>query len=145
MNKPVVVYCLSVATLVVLNAMSCGSSDDDALDCPRLETADALVDLEIANRAVITGATLEGDCLRISGTYGGGCVADDLRAVAQQSALKVYPPIYVVTLFDAADDACEALESGEATFSIRSIRDRDAAFQLRFEGLDELVMDIDAE
>ena len=142
MNKPVLLYCVSVVTLLVLNAMSCGASDDDEAACPPIQTEDALVDLALSNRATITGATLEGDCLRLAGTYGGGCVTDDLRAVAQESALAVFPPIYVVTLYDAAEDACEALQEGSAAFSIAPIRERHAAFQLRFEGLEELVMDI---
>lgn len=40
MRKPIAVYCLVILTLVLLIAMSCGSSDDEALvACVGVETA----------------------------------------------------------------------------------------------------------
>lgn len=149
-----IAFLAGLTAIVLLSAGACETTaaadgDDDAAglvrdgQCAPLALAEALVDLPPRSKVVdLTAAELDGDCLVVTGRYGGGCVEDELGATAQRSALAVYPPIYVVTMYDLADDNCEALEMGTGRFSIATLRQREPQFDLRFEGLDDVVIEV---
>lgn len=134
---------IGVALIAVLSAGACDRDDDDlTAACAAIEVASQGENLEIVDPAMIETARLDGDCLMISGSFGGGCVPNDLRVAAQKSLLAVYPPIYAVTLYDAADDMCEALEQDSVRVSLAAIVAEDAEFDLLFEGAPEVRIEV---
>lgn len=133
------------ATLLALTSASCEKADTLPTQptCASVTLHPALTGATYEHTARIETAELvDGGCLRLTASYSGGCAEDELRVAIERSALTVYPPIYSVTLYDAAEDPCEAMEQGELTVDLAAVRAEAEEFELRFVGNPELSLEV---
>ena len=106
--------CAAVA-LLAMATVACDRDDDQPTvsTCPRAEVYEPFSEVTVPNRATIEYAEIRPDgCLEVYGRYGGGCVEDDLKIALFESPLTVAPPQFGVSMYDAADDPCYAIEAG---------------------------------
>ncbi len=105
-----------------------------------MEVYEALINIPPWSGSLYT-ARLKGDCLEVAHYC---CNCTSVRARAQRSALTVYPPIYVVGVNVVENPGTQCVWAGRDSivFSLADIRRRDKEFDLRFEGLDDLVIEV---
>lgn len=130
---------LALATAALVT-VACDADDEPLLaeTCLPLTYVAPSPDYAARNLADVTAAELDGDCLTLTGTYGGGCVPDDLVVEATGGIDLTASPTYWIHLYDQADDPCERIESGTTTVSIAPLLEGTPSLHLRFPGNDTL-------
>lgn len=84
----------------------------------------------------LTGS-LDGDCLRLKYSYGGGCQEHDLDVYWGGTWAETIPPgTHLYVSHNANGDACKALKSGIADFDLKP---------LRYQGVGQVVVDVHAD
>ena len=122
------------AWLLVLTACSSGRASTDAVVLgrdPGMPTgAAAVVDRTDGlrrwpdDRIDITAAAIEGDSLRLSVQYGGGCAEHRIALVFGDTWMESYPvQVSALLSHDANGDNCRALFTGRIAFSLVPLRD----------------------
>ena len=137
-------YVLSLLLPLGSLLAGCDRDDDLAADgCRELS-----VETELPERAPETpapgflyAARLSDGCLELAHNC---CACRETNAVATRSPLAVYPPIYVVSVEVLEKPGVDCFWAGRDStrFTLAGIRREDAAFDLRFEGLDDVVIEI---
>ena len=124
---------LAGASLLVLTACSSGRTPTDSVvlggDDPASAAA-AVVDRTDglrrwpADPVEITAAAIEGDSLRLSVQYGGGCAEHRFSLVFGDAWMESYPvQVSALLSHDANGDNCRALFTGRIAFSLVPLRD----------------------
>lgn len=134
---------LAVFGISSLCFIACNQESNDLARTPSCEAITLVAPLDSIGTpdkvASIDSAAVDGQYLYLRGRYGGGCVADDLMAVAAVSPLAIFPPIINISMYDRATDLCEALETGRACFDISELRRQYPEATLQFNGSVEAI------
>ncbi len=142
MNRYVLAYLAATTALLFLNVMACDKGDDslpepDGCETPTLYSTFAEVP-ESASGA--THARLKDGCVEL---VWGVCGMTFREVAIQRSAVAIHPPIYSVSLVLTPDGSqCVYASYDSASFSLAQLKERDQEFDLRFQGLDDLVIEV---
>ena len=81
-------------------------------------------------------AQIEGDCLTVSITRGGGCKEHEFRLIGAEEVRYSLPPQREIRIIvDTSNDMCKALLTSEVSFDISSLRiEGEPVLHLRLDG-----------
>ena len=134
----------AAVALLAMTTVAC-DRDDDAPEvalplCPSPEIVELPSDDMLSGRASIEEIAWRDDgCVEVAGRYGGGCAEDELRVALTPLITIGHTPYvpYRLEMYDAADDPCEAIESGSALVSLDELRAERERIALTIHGDDE--------